>query len=91
MFMLQNESQNICLPKAVALCEESSAMCENLLISTFFSSHWFVEHLKQCCTQYSESLLWTLVDEKEVSRKITSNREGTVSWTDAQQMLSWHN
>ena len=59
----------------MALLQETQAMCENQLIS----SHQFVEHLKQCCTQNSETLLPMLADEKGGLRKITSSREGAIS------------
>ena len=50
----------------------SCVCCENQPVST----HRFMEHSKQGCTQNSERLLWMLEDER--SRKITSSREGTV-------------
>ena len=44
------------------------------------SSHRFAGRFKQCCTQNSERLLQTPVNEKDGSaRKIASSREGAVS------------
>ena len=62
-----------CLPKAKALRKETWAVCKTQLIS----SPRFKEHLKQPCTHNSERQLWTLVVEKDRSRKTASIREGT--------------
>ena len=75
MFTLGDGSPSICLPKAKALRQETRALCENQLIS----SHRFAENSKRCCTQNSERLLRTQVDEKDGSRKFGSRREGAVS------------
>ena len=42
------------------------------------SSCWFAKRLKQCSTQNLEVLSPTLVDEKDVMRKITTITDGTV-------------
>ena len=47
------------------------------------SSHQFAEYLKQCCTQNSERLLRTPVDEKDGSREIASSRTALFWWTGA--------
>ena len=39
--------------KAVALSQQTQTLCENRLICNY----WFLEHLRQCCTQNSERLL----------------------------------
>ena len=65
-------SPSICFLKAMVLHQETQAVCQNQLIS----SHWFAEHLKQCCTQNSKRLSQTLVDENDRLRKIASSEEG---------------
>ena len=48
----------------MALRQETQTMRENRLIS----SHRFVEHFKECCTQNSERLLQMLADERQVEK-----------------------
>ena len=59
----------------MALRQETRVVCEDQLISSYRS----VEHLKHSCTQKSERLLRTWVDEKDVSRRIACSRESAVS------------
>lgn len=68
------ECPSICLPKAMALRQETRAVCENQL--TF--SHQFMGHLKRCYTQISDRPLLMPVDEKDTLRKIASSRKGAV-------------
>ena len=68
-FTLQDDSPSIRLSKKKkkklkALRQETGDACENQLIS----SHYFADHLKQRCTQNSERLLRTPVDEKKSGR-----------------------
>ena len=58
-------SLRVFLPKATVIRQETRTMCEKQLIS----SHWFAEHLEQCCTQNSERLLRTPVYEKKTGRE----------------------
>ena len=74
MDLLRDVYPSICLPKATTLHQETRAVCGNQLIS----SRRCAEHLKQCCTQNSERLLRTPVDEEDGSRKIAGSREGAV-------------
>ena len=66
-------------------CQKMWAVCEMI---QQVSSHWFEKHLRQCCTQNSERLLWMPVDEKDGLRKIANIRQGAYIWlqqTDAQR------
>ena len=54
MFVLRDGSPNICLPKATAISQETQAMCDNQLIT----SYGFAKHLKQCMlyTEFRETV-----------------------------------
>ena len=74
MVTLQDGSPSICLPKAMALCQKTGAVCENQLIS----SHRFVERLKYCLHIKLRNTVRTPADEEDGSKKIASSTEGAV-------------
>ena len=79
MFTLRDGSPGVCLPKATALRQETRAACVNQLIS----SHRLREHLEQCCTQNSERLLGTPIDEKKTGRERSKTAEMALfRWID---------
>ena len=84
MFALRDGSPGTYLPEATALRQETGAVLENQLTV----SQGFAEHLKQGCTQNSDRLLRTPVDEKARSREIASSRGGAVSVDRCAELVS---
>ena len=79
MYTQQDGSQSICLPKATVLQRETGAVYENQLMS----SRQFLEHLEECCTQNSERLLGTPIDEKKTGRERSKTAEMALfRWID---------